>query len=161
MKTMAAFLLALCLMAAPAWAAGGATLEGFDLGMGLDQGAKLAERNNLKLYYDEKEADGRVNRAYAGRILGMDNGDLSLLFKDGRLTMVTATLEADTPEGRRFIARKHKELDAEYRRLGGEQAEAVMPGLVDWVLPDRLLSVFKTDDDGKLVISITSRGNVE
>lgn len=160
MKTAAIFL-ALCLLAAPAWAAGGISLEGFDLGQSVEACAKMAEQKGLRLYFDDQQEGGRLNRAYAGRLMGMDNADLSLIFKDGQVTMVTVSLEDNSPEGRQFVVDKYKELDAEYRKLGAEEAEAILPGLTDWVMADRLLSLFKAGDDSKLVVSVTSRGNVE
>ena len=161
MKTAAAFILALCLLAAPAWAAGNVDLEGFDLGRNIEDCAGLAEQKGLQLYFDDQQEGGRLNRAYSGRLMGLDNADLSLIFKDGRVTMVTVSLEDNSPEGRQFIADKYKELDAEYRQLGGEELEQILPGLTDRVLPDRLLSLFKAGDDSKLVVSVTSRGNME
>ncbi len=134
-------------------------LEGFDLGMTVEEAAKVISHNKLEQYYEDLDTPGKVSRSYEGHILNSDNGTLDLVFRNGKLSLITASLEGETPELQQQIAQKYTELNAEYHKLYGDQTESLMPGTTDWILPDRVLTLLRSET--KVSVIIMSRGNVE
>ncbi|MDR1848552.1 MAG: hypothetical protein LBQ75_00765 [Zoogloeaceae bacterium] len=160
MKRMVGFLAALMLALGFSLAHAAEKLEGFDLGMTVAEAQKVIQQNKLKQSEEDTSEKGKLRRLYEGRVLGMDGGELKLLFKDGKLIFIEAILEGDAPEIQKYITQKHAEIEAKYRKLYGDTMESVFPGLQDWLLPDRLMSLaISRGQDGyfRLVVSTVRR----
>ena len=145
----------LCLWVSQSPAAPQATLENFTLGMSVEEAAKVIELKRLTVYYENSEIPGRLSRAYKGNILGRDEGTLDLVFRDGRLILITATLKGITPELQQSITKKHQELDSACRMLYGGPAESPGPGITEWHLQEVVVSLYKGDD--KIFITAFNR----
>jgi hypothetical protein len=149
----------LCFFLLPGKAARAANaLEGFDLGMTVEEAATVIGQNKLKQYYEDLDTPGKVSRSYEGNILSNDNGTLDLVFLNGKLAMITASLEGETPELQQHVAQKYDMLYAEYHKLYGDQTESLMPGTTDWILSDRVVTLLRGET--KVAVIVMSRGNV-
>ncbi len=132
-------------------------LEGFDLGMTIAAADKVVEQNGLSKYYEDASEKDKLRRSYEGTVLGM-GGTLDLVFLEGKLILVTAQLEGDSAEMQKHIDRKYAEVDAQHLKLHGDKTESVFPGMKDWVLPDRVITLYR-DGSTKMFISVVSRGS--
>ena len=120
-----------------------------------EEAAKVIELKRLTLYYENSEIPGRLSRSYKGNILGRDEGTLDLVFRDGRLILITATLKGTTPELQQSITNKHQELDGACRMLYGGPTESPGPGITEWHLQEVVVSLYKGDD--KIFITAFNR----